>query len=462
MIVPWKKQAYDHPDRVWVRTRDHQITYGDLANRILQYAEDLQKKIKKGSRVGIWKQDIVTTIALFFAILECDCTVVIFSDRDPLEKIDRQSQYVLLDHMIEDLSSLDPHRKISLVDHFSDVQDDQEKKIILFTSGSTKDPKAVLHSLDTLIQNAKASHKNIVFEYGHTWLLSLSLWHIGGLAIVIRSMLHGACVAIGSIEYIDVLQVTHVSFVDIQLRRFMDLCRQKEELKTSLLCCLVGGGPTHQNQIQRAVQMGIPIHTTYGMTELGSQMFTTTPTSNITFLRSSGSILHGWKVRFSDHSEIQVKGPALFLGYVHGRDLDPCRDPDGFFATGDCGYIKDDLLFVTGRRDLMFISGGENIYPQSIEEKILDIAGIIYCIVVDVPSLKYGSRPVAILCKDAKFDICDSNIEKNLLHHLPKFAIPDHFLPWPTEYPLPENSKPSRSYLRQYAQTYLQTRSSTK
>ena len=462
MIIPWKKQALDHPERIWIRTQNHQITYGYLANRILLYSKYLQKNIKKGSRVGIWKQDIVTTITLFFAILECDCTAVIFSDRDPLEKIDRQSQYILLDHMIEDHLSVDLNDEILLIDHLDEDRNLKEQKIILFTSGSTKNPKAVLHSLETLIQNAEASYKNITFEHGHTWLLSLSLWHVGGLAIVIRSMLYGACIAIGSIEHIGILRVTHVSFVDLQLRRFMHLCRQKEELKTSLLCCLVGGGPTQKNQIQKAVKMGIPIHTTYGMTELGSQMFTTPPNSNLKTLRSSGSILHGWKVRFSKHSEIQVKGPALFLGYVHGRNLDPYRDQDGFFATGDCGYIKDDLLFISGRLDLMFISGGENIYPQIIEEKILDIAGIICCIVVDVPSLKYGSRPIAILYKDAKFDICDSSIEKNLLSHLPKFAIPDHFIPWPTEYPLPEQSKPSRSFLRQYAQMYLQTQLSTK
>ena len=78
-----------------------------------------------------------------------------------------------------------------------------------------------MHSLGTLIQNAEASHKNIPFEHGHTWLLSLSLWHVGGLAIVIRSMLYGACIAIGSIEDIGFLQVTHVSFVALQLRRFI-------------------------------------------------------------------------------------------------------------------------------------------------------------------------------------------------------------------------------------------------
>ena len=63
MIVPWKKQAIDHPDRIWIRTKFDKITYGDLANRILLYTNHLQKDLDedlhKGSRVGIWKQDIV-------------------------------------------------------------------------------------------------------------------------------------------------------------------------------------------------------------------------------------------------------------------------------------------------------------------------------------------------------------------------------------------------------------------
>ena len=86
------------------------------------YTDHFQKHIKKGSRVGIWKQDIITTISLFFAILECDCTAVIFSDRDPVEKIDRQSQYILLDHMIEDPLFIDPNDKISIVDHLGEDQ----------------------------------------------------------------------------------------------------------------------------------------------------------------------------------------------------------------------------------------------------------------------------------------------------------------------------------------------------
>ena len=90
---------------------------------------------------------------------------MIFSDRDPIEKIDRQSQYIL-DHMIEDPLFVDPNDKISIVDHLG--EDQVIKKIILFTSGSTKILKQYC-SLGTLIQMRKQV-TNIPFEHGHTWL----------------------------------------------------------------------------------------------------------------------------------------------------------------------------------------------------------------------------------------------------------------------------------------------------
>ena len=173
---------------------------------------------------------------------------------------------------------------------------------------------------------------------------------------------------------------------------------------------MVGGGPTHQKLIQDAITLNIPIHTTYGMTELGSQMSTTPIGGTDQQLLSSGSPLVGWNIRFSDIGEIQVKGPALFLGYIDGENIRDCRDDEGYFSTGDCGSIKENFLFVKGRRDQMFISGGENIHPENIEKILMKIDGVLYCVVVDIPHPEYGARPVAILNRDAHIHLCDKNI----------------------------------------------------
>ena len=115
----------------------------------------------------------------------------------------------------------------------------------------------------------------------------------------------------------------------------------------------------------------------------------------------------GW-FDFQKQSEIQVKGPALFLGYVHGRNLDPRRDHDvSFSSTGDCGYLRDNLLFITGRRDLIVYSGGENIYPQRIEEKILDIDGIYVALLLifQVPDMVIVLLPYSVKMQSAIFVI---------------------------------------------------------
>ena len=96
--------------------------------------------------------------------------------------------------------------------------------------------------------------------------------------------------------------------------------------------------------------------------------------------------------------EILVRGRTLFRGYVEGGGVRPARDAAGWFHTGDLGRLDaDGRLVVTGRRDTMFISGGENIHPEEIEREILRFPGVLEAIVVPVPDPEFGARPVAFL-----------------------------------------------------------------
>ena len=66
MLVPWKKQAKDHPDRIWFRSSNMEITYGSMAKRILLYRDFIAKSFPKGSKIGLWKLDKIPTIFLVF------------------------------------------------------------------------------------------------------------------------------------------------------------------------------------------------------------------------------------------------------------------------------------------------------------------------------------------------------------------------------------------------------------
>ena len=101
---------------------------------------------------------------------------MIFSDRDPIEKIDHQAQYILLDHMIKDPLSVDLNEKFSLIDHLDEDQDVQRRRSSSSHLDPQQQPKAVLHSLETLIRNAQASHKNIPRNMDTLGCCPFSLW----------------------------------------------------------------------------------------------------------------------------------------------------------------------------------------------------------------------------------------------------------------------------------------------
>ena len=95
--------------------------------------------------------------------------------------------------------------------------------------------------------------------------------------------------------------------------------------------------------------------------------------------------------------EICVCGPAVFAGYYDNPQANAKAFRDGWFRTGDLGYVDDaGYLFITGRESDMYISGGSNIYPREIEEKILTHEAISEVAVLGVPDLTWGEVGVAV------------------------------------------------------------------
>ena len=104
---------------------------------------------------------------------------------------------------------------------------------------------------------------------------------------------------------------------------------------------------------------------------------------------------------------------------------------NGWFHTGDIGRIEDDgRLFVIGRKDHMFISGGENIHPREIETAIEAIANIKQARVIAVDDKKYGKRPVAYVKMKEGELLEPAVIKKSLRGILEEFKIPDIIYPW--------------------------------
>ena len=298
---------------------------------------------------------------------------------------------------------------------------------IIFTSGSTEAPKAALHTLGNHYYSALGSNANIPLTPGDRWLHSLPLYHVGGLAILFRCLLAGATVALpepGAPLGRAIAGSTHVSLVSTQLLR---LLREEDLDPAGLRAILLGGSSIPTSLIDEALSRGLPVHTSYGLTEMASQVTATPLGASREELHTSGRPLPHREISISEDGEILVRGETLFLGYVRDGKTDPALDAGGWFRTGDLGELgADGYLRVLGRKDNLFVSGGENIQPEEIEEALCRLEGVEDAVVVPIPDAEFGFRPVAFV-RGGRF----TDLSRSLEPVLPRFKIPVAFHRWP-------------------------------
>ena len=347
---------------------------------------------------------------------------------------------------------------------------------IVFTSGSTGSAKAVVHSLANHFYSALGANQLMPLNPGDRWLISLPLYHVGGLAIFFRTLLSGATMVVPSekltlAETLTNKKISHLSLVPTQLQRLLQSSDGIDSL-LQLKLILLGGSPIPETLLDQSEELGLNINTTYGSTEMASQV--------ATGKKDNHRILPFREVRISSEKdacpEIEVRGKTRFLGYLDESGLSQPFDKNGWFKTGDIGALdvnptkiknfqpenynvgyrktlndQSDIvhsLTVLGRKDNMFISGGENIHPEEIEQVMYKSGMIKEAVVVPVKDVKFGARPVAFL--KYKESASEAELVKLLEKQLVNFKVPELFLPWP------ETSgtglKPNQKELSQQAQ----------
>ena len=315
----------------------------------------------------------------------------------------------------------------------------QAEASIILTSGSAIKPKAVLHTLGNHYFSALGAHDNMPFGPGDTWLASLPMYHISGFSLITRALLHGGTLTFPPAkqplaESIQQHDMTHLSLVPTQLIQLLEDSACITKLK-GMAAILLGGAPLPLNLIQKAIALELPIYRTYGSTEMASQITTTHAIDCCNSNNSAGYPLNYRKVKLSPDGEIRVKGRVLFKGYVSENRVTLPLDDDGFFATGDIGYFDDgNRLYLTGRKDLMFISGGENIHPEEIEQAIVQLESVEQVVVVPVEDARLLYRPVAFVKTKKSLEFDDARAKEVLQDRLESFKIPDDFLPWPRQF----------------------------
>jgi O-succinylbenzoic acid--CoA ligase len=263
--------------------------------------------------------------------------------------------------------------------------------VVVATSGTSGQPKGVVLTHEAIAASALATSARLAVDATlHTWLACLPLAHIGGLAVVTRSIVSGTPVIVlpgFEAEAVEELgrsgQVSHVSLVTTALRR----------LDPSVFACVLLGGSKAPDTLPANV---VP---TYGMTETGSGVI------------YDGRPLDGVEVSFRPveraqgdgeaavvEGEILLRAPMLFRCYRQGDD-GRVVGPDGaknWFATGDAGRLDaDGKLVVSGRIEDVITTGAEKVWPDLVERTLMAHPGVAEVAVWKRSDPEWGERVVA-------------------------------------------------------------------
>ncbi len=432
------------------------IAYREFLGRIRSVCTTLQERwIKPGDHVAILADNRPETALLIWATWLCGAIAVPLSIRFPGLQVDTLLRELSCRFLVFDESGAiklkkSPVAQLPLEELFAGPSPALHRPppepllpldvpaTLILTSGSSGAPKAALHNLGNHFYSALGANQNIPLKPGHRWLLSLPLYHVGGLAILMRCFLAGAAVAIPAPgmslpEGIAALQPTHISLVAAQLIRLMDDPAMIPRLR-NMQAILLGGSAIPESLLKRAIKENLPVHTSYGSTEMSSQVCTTPPGADAAVLHTSGAALPYREVRIAENGEILLRGKTRFCGYWRNGRLEQPFDDQGWFASGDCGYFDArGNLAVAGRLDRMFISGGENIHPEEIEQVLERHPQVLQAVVTPVPHPQFGQRPAAFLRTKPHQKPDEPELKDWLRERLPGFKIPDHFFNWPSD-----------------------------
>ena len=293
-----------------------------------------------------------------------------------------------------------------------------EVAVIMYTSGTTGRPKgAMLTHANLWWNNTNALHMFDTVEADVT-LVVAPLFHIGGLNVTTlitwqkggEVLLHrtfdpGAC-----LDDIPRYGVTTMFGVPAMFLFMSQHPAFEGADLTSVRTLICGGAPVPEPLLRRYDARGIPIQQGYGLTETSPSVTFLTAEFGLAKLGSAGSTPLFTDVRLVDGDgtvldeagalgEVCVKGPNVMKGYWNRPDATAAAiDPEGWFHTGDIGYMDGDgFLFIADRVKDMVITGGENVYPAEVESVLYEHPAVSEVAVIGLPDERWGEAVVAVV-----------------------------------------------------------------
>ena len=306
-----------------------------------------------------------------------------------------------------------------------------QEAIVIFTSGSSDRPKGVVHTFNSLKNHIENGNEILKHKKEDRWLASLPFYHIGGFQIITRSLFYGCTIIIPEslktndlANAINKFDPTHISLVSFQLDKFIE---NKISPNKSLRISLIGGGFIDDKLMLMANQINWKPYRVYGSSETGS-FITAISSDEITRKAYSvGKPLNNITVKISSESEILIRSNSLFSNYLFDDNGTKSKLVDGYYYSGDLGYLDDEnFLYIEAKREDLIITGGENVNPVEVEKVISTLSFIDDVCVFAQQDKIWGQIIVAAIVVNNS-EVSEKTIKDKLKQKLTGYKIPKKF-----------------------------------
>jgi len=320
----------------------------------------------------------------------------------------------------------------------------------LYTSGTTGLPKGAMLSNRNLFSLLPVASAAWGFTADSVNLVCMPVFHIAGSGWGLVGMSNGGRTILMRdinppeiLELIPRYRITHSLFVPAVLQFLLATPSVDETDVTSLEMVVYGASPISKEVLARSIAtFGCAFCQAYGLTETTGAVVLLMPEDHDPegrpeLLRAAGRAMDGVELRIVDPEtlddkpvgevgEVWIRSTQVMKGYWNQpSETEKSVLPDGWFRSGDAGYLDDDgYLFIHDRVKDMIVSGAENVYPAEVENALMSHPAIADVAVIGVPDERWGETVKAVVVKAPGADVTDKEIIAFARERLAHFKCP--------------------------------------
>lgn len=471
----------DH-EAIYDYDNDKHYTYEDMDVRSDKLAWFLTKKLglQKGDRIGFCGTNAVAFFDAYYATFKTGIIVTTYNcllkETELLSLIENESpkvifytgeivfaamamkemgfnqEFICIDEKVEgdnygypEIMENEDYEKIDGPElSYEDIQ------MFIHTGGTTGKPKAAMMSFRSLFYNAIIEHLFLQVTENDVAIQTLPLFHTAGWNVITLAtlMAGGKLILTRGFNPEKTLRIIREERPTIGISvetMYKAMAMHPDFEKTDFSCyrfLLVGAAPTGKELLEIYWNKGVKIVNAYGMTEIGPNNMChpiglmtiddvrakwnscgkPAPFNQVRFVDENGN-----DVKQGERGEMVFNGKLLFSGYWNNPEATAATLKDGWVHSGDMGYLDEDgFCYISGRKKNMFISGGENIFPQEIEDVIMTVPGIIEACIIGVPDPKWGEVGRVLVVRAPGAEVSREDVINVVKKELSTIKIPKY------------------------------------